>query len=145
MADSEMKFQYQLLDAWGNRLYTIQIKLRGEKRVSYWKIGEKRKQLPLSPEASEQVSQLLQEPAFYGFDRLEQEAQVMGLLDGTISSLTYTDGAHTQGLYVCNLTNYQIDPERGPHAAAVRTLLQALKTILEKAGVPETFFAEGWV
>lgn len=145
MEQGETGFNYELLDAWGNRIYTIKIKLSAKNQVYYRKTGEKRQGLLLPPEPTEKIRELLQDPSLYGFERLETEAQESLIMDGTISDITYSDGVHIQELYVSNLTNYRIDKQRWPHAAAVRELLLALKDILEQAGVPAAFFAEGWV
>lgn len=144
MKQGEVQFKYELLDAWGSRLYTIKMKLSAKNQVYYRKIGEKRQELLLQPELSEKLRELLQDPSLYGFERLETEAEEFLMMDGTISDITYSDGTLTQELYVCNLSNYRIDQQKWPHAAAVRELLLAVKDILERAGVPAAFFAEGW-
>lgn len=145
MENGEIRLQYKLMDAWCQRIYTIRINLTSSQPVHYWRTGRKRKSLTLTPEAVEKIRQLLQNPDLYGFRELESEAQRIEVLDGTISVISYTDGIQAQELYVSNLGTYAVDREKWPHAAAVRIMLLTLKDILEKAGVPAAFFAEGWV
>lgn len=144
MENGEIRLQYKLMDAWCQRIYTIRINLTSSQPVHYWRTGRKRKSLTLTPEAVEKIRQLLQDSDLYGFRELESEAQRIEVLDGTISVISYTDGIQVQELYVSNLGTYAVDREKWPHAAAVRTMLLVLKDILEKAGVPAAFFAEGW-
>lgn len=144
METGEIGIRYKLLDAWGGRISTVKVNLSAKNQVHYWKAGGKRKKLTLPPDAVEKVRNLLQDPALYGFKELEQEAACFEILDGTISDVTYTDGKQVQEVYAGNLWAYQVDPGKWPHTAAVKTMLQSLREILEKAGVPAELLSS-WV